>query len=70
MQENEAKYRRLHESMTDAFVSVDMAGNILECNRSYQAMLGYSEEELRRLTYVDLTPEKWHAFEAGIVETG
>ena len=68
LQENEAKYRRLHESMTDAFVSVDMAGNILECNRSYQAMLGYSEEELRRLTYVDLTPEKWHAFEAGIVE--
>ena len=31
-------------------------------------MLGYSEEDLRRLTYIDLTPEEWHAFEARIVE--
>jgi PAS domain S-box-containing protein len=64
---SEAKYRRLHESMTDAFVGVDLAGRILECNVAYQTMLGYTEDELRRLTYMDLTPEKWHAFEAQIV---
>ncbi|MDS4040620.1 MAG: PAS domain S-box protein, partial [Candidatus Competibacter sp.] len=68
LRESEAKYRRLHESMRDAFVSVDMTGVLLEFNSAYQAMLGYSEEELRQLTYQDLTPEKWHAFEAKIVE--
>ncbi len=67
LQESEAKYRKLHESMRDAFVVVDMNGRIQESNRIYQEMLGYSVEELRRLTYVDLTPAKWHAFEADIV---
>ena len=68
LRESEAKYRRLHESIMDAFARVDMAGRILEVNRAYQSMLGYSEEELRRLTYNDLTPEKWHAMEARIIE--
>ncbi len=68
LRESESKYRRLHESMRDAFVRVDMAGGIQEFNQVYQMMLGYSEEELRQLTYQGLTPEKWRDFEAGIVE--
>ncbi|HEY3320465.1 MAG TPA: PAS domain S-box protein [Planctomycetota bacterium] len=64
---SENKYRRLHESMTDAFVSVDMNGRIQEFNHSYQAMLGYSEDELRSLSYEDLTPPQWHEHEARIV---
>jgi len=31
-------------------------------------MLGYSLEELRNLAYRDITPEKWHAMEATMVE--
>jgi two-component system, cell cycle sensor histidine kinase and response regulator CckA len=65
---SEAKYRRLHETMSDAFVMADMSGRIQETNQAYQDMLGYSEEELRKLTYVDLTPEKWHSYEASIIE--
>ncbi|MEI6788679.1 MAG: PAS domain S-box protein [bacterium] len=65
---SEQKYRRLFESMMDAYVSVDMAGHILETNHSYQTMLGYSEAELKSLTYSDLTPEKWHATESRIVK--
>jgi PAS domain S-box-containing protein len=64
---SEAKYRRLHESMTDAFACVDMAGLILEFNRAFREMLGYPEAELLRLTYFDITPQKWHATEARIV---
>ncbi len=67
LRESEEKYRRLHETMRDAFVIVDMTGSIQEVNQAYQDMLGYSSEELRSLTYVDLTPEKWHSIEAGIV---
>ncbi len=66
--ESETRYRRLHESMMEAFVSVDMNGHIQETNRAYQSMLGYSEEDLLQLTYPEITPEKWHAFERGIVE--
>lgn len=68
IRQSEAKYRRLHQSMQDAFVSVDMTGRIQEFNEPYRRMLGYEPEELKALTYVDLTPEKWHQFEATIVE--
>jgi PAS domain S-box-containing protein len=44
-----------------------MDGRILEFNDLYCAMLGYEREELLALTYVDLTPGRWHAFEAAIV---
>ncbi|MHB8910114.1 MAG: PAS domain S-box protein [Syntrophales bacterium] len=67
LRESEAKYRRLHETMTDAFVRIDMTGRIQEANRAYQAMLGYAEEELLQRTNGDLTPEKWHALEKGMI---
>jgi diguanylate cyclase (GGDEF)-like protein/PAS domain S-box-containing protein len=65
---SERKYRLLHESMIDGFVSVDMEGKFLDCNEIYRNMLGYSVEELAQLTYKDITPEKWRAMEDGIVE--
>jgi two-component system, cell cycle sensor histidine kinase and response regulator CckA len=68
LRESEEKYRRLHETMMDAFVSVDMTGRVQETNQAYRAMLGYSEDELRNLTYKHLTPEPWHTFESSIVE--
>ena len=68
LQESEAKYRRLHESMRDAFVSVDMDGFIREYNEAYQQMLGYEPEELLTLRHTDVTPEKWHLFETKIVQ--
>jgi PAS domain S-box-containing protein len=67
LRESEQKFRKLHESMMDAFVSVDMSGRIVEFNRAYQDMLGYPADELRCLTYVDITPERWHDHEARIV---
>ncbi|MGV0975556.1 MAG: PAS domain-containing sensor histidine kinase [Azonexus sp.] len=64
---SEERYRRLHESLFDAFALVDMAGYIRECNHSFQDMVGYSADELRRMTFFDLTPAKWHEAEAQIV---
>ena len=65
---SEVKYRRLHESMRDAFASVAMDGRILEYNEAYRMMLGYEPEELFKLCYQELTPEKWHSYEAEIVQ--
>lgn len=67
LQDSELKYRRLYESITDAVVAVDMTGRIVETNPAYEAMLGYTGEELRRRSYQDLTPEPWHDIEARIV---
>lgn len=68
LRRSENKYRMLHESMNEAFVRVDMTGKLTEFNNTYKNMLGYSEEELHKLTYVDLTPEKWHSLQAKIIE--
>ena len=61
------RYHGLYESMMDAFVRVDMSGKIIEFNQSYVDMTGYLPEELYQLTYIDLTPLKWHAMETEIV---
>ena len=63
----EEKYRTLYENMVDAFVSVDMDGRITEANQAYQDLVGYTLAELSELTYIDLTPEKWHEMEERIV---
>ena len=67
LQESETRYRRLHENMRDAFASVDLEGRIKEFNDVYCQMLGYEKEEIPSLTYTDVTPEKWHAYEDEIV---
>lgn len=64
---SEERYRRLHESLLDAFAMVDMAGYICECNPAFQEMVGYSADELRHMTFFDLTPARWHEMEARIV---
>lgn len=64
----EKKYRTLHETMRDAFVSVDMSGKITEFNQAFIDLVGYSKEEIPNLTYQQLTPEKWHSFEEEIVQ--
>ncbi|MCX6632611.1 MAG: PAS domain S-box protein [Candidatus Solibacter sp.] len=64
----EAKYREVYESMMDGFVAVDMDGRLVLFNEVYRKLLGFEADELRALTYRDLTPEPWHGFEAGIVE--
>ena len=67
--ESEKRYRRLYESMMDCFVQTRMSGEIVLVNPSYLAMLGYSQEEVSRLRYQDLTPERWHLLEGEIVRT-
>jgi PAS domain S-box-containing protein len=68
LQQSERKYRNLHLSMMDGYVYTNMQGFIIESNQSYQDMLGYNPEELALLSYPEITPEKWHAFENDILK--
>ncbi len=67
LKESEAKYRNLYASMMDGYVLVGIDGQIQRCNESYRDMTGYTLEELRQLTYVDITPGKWHDAEKEII---
>ena len=60
---SEARYRDLHDNLPDGWVSGDGDGNILDSNETFRRMLGYTEAELRGLTFPQITPERWHEVE-------
>ncbi|RKY42233.1 MAG: hypothetical protein DRP85_03390 [Candidatus Makaraimicrobium thalassicum] len=64
---SEKKYRELYESMRDGYVSVDLDGRITGCNLAFRSMLGYTDEEICKLTFKDIIPEKWHSAETEII---
>ncbi|MDA8130345.1 MAG: PAS domain S-box protein [Elusimicrobia bacterium] len=66
--EAEARFTRLYSQMLDSYAYVDMAGHIMECNAAFEQLTGYTLDELRRLSYSDITPEKWRQAEKRIVE--
>lgn len=59
---SEGRYSDLFESLPDGFVAIDGNKRFVRANRAFQAMTGYTEDELRELSYEDITPERWHAF--------
>lgn len=61
------RYISLSEEIPFAVVLTDAEGNVLEANSRYQQVTGYSLDELRKLTYQQLTPKKWHPAEAAFV---
>jgi len=65
---SERKYRDLYSNLRDGAASVGLDGTITEFNEAYQAMLGYTAEEIKTLTYEDITPKTWHAIEEGIIK--
>lgn len=68
LRESESKYRQLVENMRDGVGISNTDGKILEANRAFREMLGYTTEELRGFKYQDLTVEPWLPVEAEIVE--
>ena len=61
-------YRGLYESIEDGIAMCDMKGNILDCNQAYADMLGYTKEEIKKLTFYQITPQKWHEIENNIIK--
>jgi PAS domain S-box-containing protein len=41
---------------------------MLQFNDVYRGMLGYDADELHRMTFAQVTPERWHAEEARVLE--
>ena len=67
LRESEARYRLLFETSRDGIVTSDLSRCITEANPAFQSMLGYTADELRALTYQDLTPSRWRDAEDAIV---
>ena len=66
---SEDRFRSLFDMSRDGIVFVDLEGHIEEMNQAYLDLVGYGRDEITTHTYQDLTPEKWRAGEAEIIET-
>ncbi len=64
---SEEKYRMGFESSTDGIASADMEGTFLDFNNVFLEMLGYSREELLKLSFREITPQKWHEMEDNLI---
>jgi two-component system cell cycle sensor histidine kinase/response regulator CckA len=68
LEKAQASYRELYEGSRDGFAFVDMKGRITEFNSAFLKMLGYTDKEIRKKTFEDITPKKWHAREREILQ--
>jgi len=60
---NEEKLRGLFELSPLGIALTDMQGHYLEFNQAFSDICGYSENELKTLSYWEMTPEKYTADE-------
>jgi PAS domain S-box-containing protein len=69
LHESEKKYRSLHDSMMDGFISFNSDGFISETNSVMTLMLGYTELELLKKRWSDIIAVEYHGEEVRIRET-
>ena len=67
LRESEEKYRLGFESSTDGIASADMEGKFLDFNKVFLDMLGYPKEELLKLSFREITPQRWHKMEDNMI---
>jgi len=67
--DSEEKFRNLYDSFRDGLAMTDIKGYIVDANQAYVNMLNYTKEEIIKLAYQQLTPEKWHKSEEEIVKS-
>jgi diguanylate cyclase (GGDEF)-like protein/PAS domain S-box-containing protein len=68
IQSSEKRYRILYDNLRDGSATMNLEGAFIEFNPAFQEMLGYPAEEIYQLNYQDITPARWHAVEAKLIE--
>ena len=63
-EESRQRYQEIFEAGRDGYVMVDPSERILDANRAFCDMVGYSLEELRNMpSFMEITPKRWHDWE-------
>jgi formate hydrogenlyase transcriptional activator len=60
------RWRAVFEKSAIGVALTDINGQFLVVNRAYEALLGYSEDELRKLSFFDITPEEFRESNRGL----
>ncbi len=63
LRRSEEKFRLMYEESPLGLVLSDVHGGYLEANPAYLRIIGYTAEDLSRLTFWDITPPEYHGRE-------
>src|SRR5690606_13429147 len=55
IRESETRFRTVFDNAATGIATTDLSGRFIDANSAYVNMLGFSRDELRRLTYQDIT---------------
>src|SRR6202050_4694574 len=61
LRKSEERWRSVYENSAIGVALTDLNGRFLAVNRAYEKMLGYTEAELRKLTFLEITEEDYRA---------
>jgi formate hydrogenlyase transcriptional activator len=59
LRKSEERWRSVYENSAIGVALTGLNGRFLAANRAYEKMLGYTEEELRKLTFLQITEEDY-----------
>jgi len=59
LRKSEERWRSVYENSAIGVALTDLNGRFLAVNRAYEKMLGYTEEKLRKLTFLEITEEDY-----------
>ncbi len=59
LRKSEERWRSVYENSAIGVALTDLNGRFLAVNRAYEKMLGYTEEELRQFTFLEITEEDY-----------
>jgi len=59
LRKSEERWRSVYENSAIGVALTDLNGRFLAVNRAFETMLGYPEEELRKLTFLEITQEDY-----------
>lgn len=69
-QDSKSKYLQLQDSMQDGFVSSDLNGQILEFNKAFKDMIGFTDNEVRNFTRLGFPSRRWKSLVSTILAEG
>lgn len=66
---SERRFRLLFDSSPDGIVISDLNGKILNTNKAFRSLTNYSVDEIIKLNFRDLTPEKYENAELNFIRS-
>src|SRR6185503_1927824 len=60
LRKSEERWRSVFENSAIGVALTDLNGRFLATNPTYQKMLGYTEQELQTLSFLEITHEEYH----------